>query len=371
MAEKFSPRKVRFRETQDSYFSEENRHNEACLDEEMFGDTTISSATYGESWRDVEKERVILDAHVKWDQKAEQDTLNSSDPRLLYNQKRRFSSTTSLNRTNGSENKKKISTKTLPTKRRESGIQRLEYELSNLKSRLFDTLQEYEDFKDSFPGNNFPAEWEPQPVRDLRSKVSRLSKRVEREKNKLKLKANDEEIRKMIESLLDHCGDENFDDDLDPLEKFTVSKIVENNTSRVNKKKLLKNNMEMQRKSFEPGLLCKVPEELKTRQRRLFRAGDIPPRAPSELEASQAALHCALSRLPPLSRRIGPRKFGRISPNEAPEERRKLVLIPNKRRLVNGRAFIHERQKEFISFHKSSFHRMDVSFVRTAFESFN
>lgn len=357
-----SLKKVKLTEIPEKYFEEEE--DETCAETGIFDNQTTFTVKY--ELEDLKGGEKDSDAHDQDEGKVknEQKHLNN---RLLYNQKRRFSSTTSLYNLNNNENKKRGANKT--TRRYESGIQRLEYELSNLKSRLFDNLQEFEDLKDSFPDKNFPPEWEPPPIRHLRSKVSRLSERIKREKNKLKMKANDKEVKRMVESLLDQCGDENIDDDLDPLEQFTVTGIVKCNTE-LNKKKVSNDNMKFQKHALTGGSFCKVPKELKTRQRKLFIAGDNPPRTPSEREASQAALHCALSRLPPISRRIKARKFGKISSNEE-QERKKFVLIPNKRRLVNGRAFVHERQKEFVSFHKKRLHQIDVTFSRTAFESLN
>ena len=256
-------------------------------------------------------------------------------------------------------------------KRNESGIQRLEYELSNLKSRLFDNLQEYEDLKDSFPEKYFPPDWEPPAIRNLRNKVDRLKEKIEREKNKLKVKVDDKEVAKMVESLLEHCGDENISDDTDPLKNFSLNKVIDDESQQrrkiINDTRLIRKIDTIGRKSF-----TKVPEELKTRQKRLFLAGEIPPRADSERESSKAALHCALSRLPPLKKRIKARKFGKLSSDtEKKHIRDNIVVIPSRRRIANGRAFVHERQKEFVTFHKTRLHEMNVCFASTAFESFN
>ena len=368
MATKVSPQKVRF-------ISEKNDNDENRLNNDMFGNaiTKLASNNNEYSKLDQEGSDIFNDSLAEQEQEkmeGGEKILNSSKS-TLNNQKRRFSSTTSLYSINANENTRRVSIKTQGTRRNASGIQRLEYELSNLKSRLFDSLQEYEDFKDSFPDKHFPAEWEPPPVRDLRSKVDRLSMRIEREKNKLKMKANDKEVRKMVESILDQCDNDNdsdTNDNFDPLERFTVGEIIndeplsescEGKEFSVNKSS---RNFALARPFY------KVPDDLKTRQRRLFVAGAVPPRTLSEREASKAALHCALSRLPPIPRRIRSRKFCKMSASEAEDERRKLTIVPNKRRLANGRAFVHERQKEFVSFHKKRFHEMDVTFTRTDFE---
>ena len=255
-------------------------------------------------------------------------------------------------------------------KRNESGIQRLEYELSNIKSRLFDNLQEYEDLKDSFPDKQFPPDWEPPAIRNLRSKVNRLNEKIEREKNKLKMKADDKEVEKMVESLLEHYGDENLSDDSDPLKNFSIQEVVVDESQE--RKKII-NDTRLIRKINTIGKnpAVKVPEELKTRQKKLFLAGEVPPRTHSERESSKAALHCALSRLPPLKKRVKARKFGKFELDEDQKIKENIVVIPNRRRIANGRAFVHERQKEFVTFHKQRLHEMDVSFTRTAFESFN
>ena len=257
------------------------------------------------------------------------------------------------------------------SKRNESGIQRLEYELSNLKSRLFDHLQEYEDLKDSFPEKNFPADWEPPAIRNLRSKVARLKEKIERERKKIKMKSDDKEVTKMVESLLEHCGDENICDDSDPLKNFSLNEVKYDETQQQRK---IINDTRLIRKINTIGRepVRVVPEELKTRQKKLFLAGEIPPRTNSECESSKAALHCALSRLPPLKKRVKARKFGKYTSDEEKKGiRENIVVIPNKRRIANGRAFVHERQKEFVAFHKKRLHDMDVTFTRTAFECFN
>lgn len=369
MATKLSARKVRFT-------SEKNDNNETRLNNvnDMFGDaiTKLISNNDDNSKVDQEGSDIYNSLTEQEQEKMEEGgerILNNSKSTVLNNQKRRFSSTTSLYGVNGNENTRRTSIKTQGTRRNASGIQRLEYELSNLKSHLFDSLQEYEDFKDSFPDKHFPAAWEPPPVRDLRSKVERLSMRIEREKNKLKMKANEKEVRKMVKSILDQCeNDSDTNDNFDPLERFTVAEIINDDTLNESCEEKLFSVNKLSANSTLTGPFCKVPENLKIRQRRLFVAGTVPPRTPSEREASKAALHCALSRLPPIQRRIRSRKFGKISANEDENERRKLVVVPNKRRLVNGRAFVHERQKEFVSFHKKIFYEMDVTFTRTDFE---
>lgn len=252
-------------------------------------------------------------------------------------------------------------------KRNESGIQRLEYELSNLKSRLFDNLQEYEDLKDSFPEKNFPPNWEPPAIRNLRYKVQRLKEKIEREENKLKEKADDKEVTRMVESLLEHCGDENVSDDCDPLKEFSLTSVVDNKSQQTRK---IINDTRLINKidTIPKKTAVVVPQELKVRQKKLFVAGEIPPRTHSEREASKGALHCALSQLPPLKKRVKARKFGKLSSDDE-KRRENVVVIPNKRRIANGRAFVHERQKEFVASHRKRLHEMDVSFTRTAFES--
>ena len=369
MTAKVSPQKVRF-------ISQKNHDNdETRLNNDMFGNAITKLASNNDEYSKLDQEDsdIFNDALAEQEQEkmeGDKKILNSSKS-TLNNQKRRFSSTTSLYDVNGNENTRRTSIKTQGARRNASGIQRLEYELSNLKSRLFDSLQEYEDFKDSFPDKHFPAEWEPPPVRDLRSKVDRLSMRIEREKYKLKMKRNDKEVRKMVESILDQCdNDSGTNDNFDPLERFTVGEII--NDEPLNESCDGKESR-VYKSSRNSVLACgapfwKVPDDLKTRQRRLFVAGAVPPRTLTEREASKAALHCALSRLPPIPLRIKSRKFCKMSASEAEDERRKLVMVPNKRRLASGRAFVHERQKEFVSFHKKRFHEMDVTFTRTDFE---
>ena len=245
--------------------------------------------------------------------------------------------------------------------RTESGIQRLEYELSNLKSRLFDSIQEYEDLKDCFPDKKFPSTWEPPSIKNLRQKVARLSERIDKEKNKQRLKVKDVEVKRIVEKLLDHCvEDDSMEGDVDPFESFNVEETIRANNemqklAAVSRKNAL-------RAADGTASSVKIPEQLKSRQRKLFIAGNHPPRSSSDREASQASLDCALSRLPTLSRRYRGRKFPKRSRQE------KIVLIPNQRRVTNGRAFVHERQKEFTKSHEKTLYEMDVTFTRTAFE---
>ena len=318
------------------------------------------------------EDRRLEDKEDQYNMSMDEDLFTSdNDKKTLdtnhYAKLKRFSSNWLQNAKQGKSLDRKASFSV--NKRNESGIQRLEYELSSLKSRLFDNLQEYEDLKDSFPEKHFPSDWEPPAIRNLRNKVDRLKTKIEREKNKLKVKADDKEVTKMVESLLEHCGDENISDDSDPLKNFSLNEVVKDESHQrrkiINDTRLMIKIDAIGKKS-----LGKVPEELKTRQKKLFLAGEIPPRTGSERESSSAALHCALYRLPPLKKRVKARKFGRIS-SDTEKKRDNIVVIPSRRRIANGRAFVHERQKEFVTFHKTRLHEMNVSFARTAFESFN
>ena len=349
MAEQLSPRKVRFSsDIQDKYLAGE--------------DLQYNVSTIG----GMSKEKP-----AQSDNPLEQNGQKKLDNNFLYHHAKlkRFSSNWIQNAKAGKSVDRRASFSI--NKRNESGIQRLEYELSNIKSRLFDNLQEYEDLKDSFPGKQFPADWEPPAIRNLRSKVDRLNEKIQREKNKLKMKADDKDVAKMVESLIEHYGDENISDDSDPLKNFSLKEVIDDETQErkkiINDTRLIKKINTIGKK---PAVI--VPEELRTRQKKLFLAGEIPPRTHSERESSKAALHCALSRLPPLKRRVKARKFQKISLEDDKKKiKENIVLIPNRRRVANGRAFVHERQKEFVTFHKHRLHQMDVSFTRTAFESFN
>lgn len=346
MAEQISPRKVRFSisfDTEDRYLGDKEDQYNTSVDGDLFTS----------------------------DHDKNQNGKKTFDKNMLYHytKLKRFSSTWLQNVKQGKNLDRKASFSV--NKRNESGIQRLEYELSNLKSRLFDNLQEYEDLKDSFPEKHFPPDWEPPAIRNLRNKVDRLKEKIEREKNKLKVKADDKEVARMVESLFEHCGDENISDDSDPLKNFSLNKVIDDESQQrrkiINDTRLIRKIDTIGRKS-----VVKVPEELKTRQKKLFLAGEIPPRTDSERESSKAALHCALSRLPPLKKRVKARKFGKLSSDaERKHIRDNIVVIPSRRRIANGRAFVHERQKEFVTFHKTRLHEMNVSFARTAFESFN
>lgn len=254
-------------------------------------------------------------------------------------------------------------------KRNESGLQRLQYELSNLKSRLFDHLQEYEDLKDSFPDKDFPSDWEPQAIQNLRDKVDRLNAKIEKKKNKHKMKADDREVARMVESLLgDFANETSSDDRSDSLKNVFKNEMVNDGSHErrkiINGTKLIK-KIDLVGKKRPVA----VPESLKTKQKKLFLAGKSPPRTWSERDSSEAALHCALSRLPPLKKRVKARKFRIVSSDEDKNHKKEnIVHIPNKLRIANGRAFVHERQKEFVTFHKKRLHEMDVRFTRTAFE---
>lgn len=80
--------------------------------------------------------------------------------------------------------------------REEVGLNRLQHELFNLKHRLFDTLQEYEDIKDSFTQKHFPQDWEPPILKNLRDKVARLETRIDKERNKLNKKVDEKNEKK-------------------------------------------------------------------------------------------------------------------------------------------------------------------------------
>lgn len=348
MAEQFSPRKVRFSsDIEDRYPADKEDQYNVSTDGDKFNAELPRS-----------------------DNRTEQNGQKTFDNNMLYHHTKlkRFSSNWLRNAKGGKNLDRRASFSI--NKRNESGIQRLEYELSNIKSRLFDNLQEYEDLKDSFPDKHFPPDWEPQAIRNLRSKVDRLNEKIEREKNKLKMKADDKEVAKMVESLLEHCGDENISDDSDPLKNFSLNEVVDDESQQ---RREIINDTRLIRKIDTIGhkQVVMVPEGLKTRQKKLFLAGEIPPRTHSERESSKAALHCALSRLPPLKKRVKARKFGKLlSDDDKKRTRDNIVVIPNRRRNANGRAFVHERQKEFVTFHKKRLHEMDVSFTRTAFESY-
>ena len=340
MMEQLSPRKVRFSsDTQDTYWTDKEAQYNASADGAIFEDELSRS-----------------------------DNRTNNNMLYQHTKLKRFSSNWLRNAKAGKSIDRRASFSI--NKRNESGIQRLQYELSNIKSRLFDNLQEYEDLKDSFPDKHFPPDWEPPAIRNLRSKVDRLNEKIQREKNKLKMKADDKEVAKMVESLLER-GDENISDDSDPLRNFSLNEVVDDESKQ--RRKII-NDTRLIRKIETIGKkpVVSVPVELKTRQKKLFLAGEIPPRSHSERESSKAALHCALSRLPPLKKRVKARKFGKI-PSDCDKNQIKenLVIVPNRRRIANGRAFVHERQKEFVTFHKKRLHDMDVNFTRTAFESFN
>ena len=217
MAEQLSPRKVRFPSAiQKKYLTEKLENLE------------YNVSTEGE---------ISKEERLRSENSQEKNGRKTFDNNFLYHNAKlkHFSSNWIRNAKVGKSADRSRRPSFSINKRNESGIQRLEYELSNIKSRLFDNLQEYEDLKDSFPDKQFPPDWEPPAIRNLRSKVNRLNEKIEREKNKLKMRADDKDVEKMVESLLEHYGDENVSDDSDPLKDFSLHEVLVDETQESKK----------------------------------------------------------------------------------------------------------------------------------------